>query len=75
VREQAEEEGYITGAKRDDRPRTEKEAQVGTDALGGKSLALILYGRFVSSNSFISSSPGQSLGRLDARPFIPPFTK
>jgi hypothetical protein len=49
VRDQAEEEGYIIGAKGDDRPRTEKEAQVGTDAREGKSLALILYGRFVSS--------------------------
>jgi hypothetical protein len=33
VRDETE-EGYITGPKAGDRPRTEKEAQVGTRALG-----------------------------------------
>jgi hypothetical protein len=38
VRDEGEEEGYITGAKGDDRPRTEKEAQVGRARVEGNLL-------------------------------------
>jgi hypothetical protein len=49
-RDETEEEGYITGGpKAGDRPRTEKEAQVGQARLAEISFALISYGRFVSS--------------------------
>jgi hypothetical protein len=40
---------YNWGPKAGDRPRTEKEAQVGQARLAEISFALILYGRFVSS--------------------------
>ena len=70
MRDEAEEEGYITRAKARRQARNGKGSKGGKARLVEISCADLVWKiRIVSS--FISSSLSQSPGRIDARPFIP----
>ena len=75
MRDEAVEEGYITRAQRETTgPERKRKRRWGRRAWR-KSLALILYGRFISSPPSLALVFGQSLGCLYEyrfNPLLPP---
>jgi hypothetical protein len=73
MRDEAVEEGYITRAKGDDRPRTKKEAQVGQARLAEISCAdLVQYGRFVLSLALVLANRSVVFAVTPSIPLLPP---